>query len=172
MMPSLFIIGVVLSLLIVLRNSLFIATVISQSMLPTFNIGDRVLAIHHWPICWLRKGQIVIVRPVTTAPTVHFEPFRIIPSVKRVVGMPGDVITYSPSSSIIEKSGIFLKLVVPKNYFYVCGDSYLRDNIPTKLMSIPYDNLIGMVLIRLPCRQINKTYGENSAGNNKGKRYG
>lgn len=161
-----------MSLLFVLRNSLFIATVISQSMLPTFNIGDRVLAIHHWPICWLRKGQIVIVRPVTTDPTVHFEPFRKIPIVKRVVGIPGDVITYSPSSSIIEKSGIFLKLVVPQNYFYVCGDSCLRNNIPTKLMAIPHDKFMGMVLIRLPSRQTNKTYGANSVGNNKGKRCG
>src|SRR5687768_12808233 len=71
------------------RAFLVVVTVTTTSMQPTLVEGDRVLVVRHWPRRWLRRGQIVIVRP---GPASEMGT----PLIKRIAGLPGDsFVTYA-----------------------------------------------------------------------------
>ena len=71
--------------LIFARRLLVIATIKQNSMLPTFNPGDRVLALRSLNFQKLYRYQIVLVQP--TLDHFHNQLY-----IKRVVGLPGDEI--------------------------------------------------------------------------------
>lgn len=98
------------------RVFLSVTTLVGHSMSPTFQPGDRLLVLRHWPRGWLRRGQIVIgnlaqveaslaaawaashkgaeasaysVSPENLAPHFSLLPKKF---VKRLIGLPGDTI--------------------------------------------------------------------------------
>ena len=140
--------------LLALRYSLIIAVIISDSMSPTLEIGDRVLAFRYWPARWLHKGQIVLFWPLTNYRFHQIGSFGIIPLVKRVVGLPGNIIesTQSPSSKNEACSGK-QEQIVPPWHFYVSGDLLINERDSLTWGAIPFDHLLGLVVMKLPLRK-------------------
>jgi len=139
------------ALLLIMRFTLLLATVVSQSMSPTLEIGDRVLAFRYWPHRWLRKGQIVIVRPTESYPAPRFEPFGAIPLIKRVTWVKGDLPLLS---RINTQFGDEQRL--PSDCFLVSGDLFILANDTVNLGVIPYENLMAIVLFKMPCQKNNQ----------------
>ena len=130
-------------LLAVLFMSILIAIVMRQwvigsvaieglSMYPTLNNGDRFL-FHRWPYWWGKdpeRGDIVVVR----------DPFDAVLEIKRVVGLPGDIVQVRDGYVRINKralsepylapdvrtdsgeSGLKITLV-PDDRYYILGDN-------------------------------------------------
>lgn len=101
------------------------------SMYPTLNNGDRFL-FHRWPFWYAqpKRGEIVVIR----------DPLDAVMEIKRVVGLPGDVIQvqdgyvrvnnrpisepYLPSDMRTDSSTAGLKAVrIPAKRYYVMGDN-------------------------------------------------
>lgn len=126
----------------IIFGSLFLAFVVRQwvigsvvieglSMYPTLNHGDRFL-FHKWPF-WKegpKRGEIVVIR----------DPMDSELEIKRVVGLPGDVIQvrdgyvrinkkpisepYLPPSMRTDSGESGLKItLVPRDRYYVLGDN-------------------------------------------------
>ena len=91
--PALALVALVPALFVAaVRGLCLVVTVRGRSMEPALSSGDRVLVLRRWPAGWLRRGQIVIVRPrrpgLPPAPNASA-------CIKRVAGLPGDVLTTS-----------------------------------------------------------------------------
>jgi signal peptidase I len=148
----LFMVFLVLGIVLWARFSLLVATVISTSMLPTLEIGDRVLAVRHWQVRWLRKGQIVLFWPPEDY-RVHIpEQYGTIPLIKRVVGLPGDIYIgrrISPSQNM--NNYIHTEeLKISLRHFIVRGDLEITTSAPLSIGPIPFDNLLALVVMKLP----------------------
>ena len=125
-------------LFVLIKSTTIIAKVTSQSMSPTLETGDQVLAFLYWPHQWLRKGQIVIIEPIGE-----------IPLIKRVVWTKG------PLTSYIVKQNILKDLKQHNNFFLVNGDLSLLIGNGDNFGIIPYENLIAIVLFKIPYRRDN-----------------
>ncbi len=136
-------------LFVLMKSTIIIAKVTSQSMSPTLETGDQVLAFLYWPHQWLRKGQIVIIQPTKTYPSYNMEPIGEIPLIKRVVWTKG------PLSSYIVKQNILKDLKQHNNFFLVNGDLSLLIGNEDNFGVIPYENLIAIVLFKIPYRRDN-----------------
>jgi signal peptidase I len=68
------------------RLVLVVVTVVGPSMVPSLQDGDRVLVLRTWTSSLIRRGQIVLVRGRGGVP--GRDPLMV----KRVLGLPGDVI--------------------------------------------------------------------------------
>jgi len=102
--------------------------IISQSMVPTFNIGDRIIIDELDDASELKRGDIVI-----TDPLEHDH----LPMIKRVVGIPGDFIirkndkvfvNHEPTEKELRDAGITdvqldIKSYLPNNMFFLLGDN-------------------------------------------------
>lgn len=157
-MPTIFIIICITFIIVFsfLKLSLVVVTVEQESMSPVLRAGDRVLAVRFWPPRWLRKGNIVLIR--TPNPQTGSKPIGEKPFIKRVVGLPNDiVIIHSAVSKQIEQMQQFAspKLEtrrtwhIPPGYFFVQGDN------PNSLDSrqwgpINLNSLLAIVIMRLP----------------------
>jgi len=145
-----------LSIALWARFSLLVATVISQSMSPTLEIWDRVLAVRHWPARWLRKGQIVLFWPPADYRVHIVEQYGAIPLIKRVVGLPGDIFIGTcirPSLSMNENFRAE-ELTVPPGHFVVRGDLEIAGSVPLRIGPIPFDNLLALVVMKLPLQNL------------------
>lgn len=140
--------------ILVMRFSLVVAMVISQSMSPTLEIGDRVLAFRYWPARWLRKGQIVLFRPPAGYQIPQYEPYSVIPLIKRVVGLPGDTLIDTCISPSLSMNDNFQNegLAIPPGHFGVRGDLETAGSALLTLGPIPFDNLLALVVMKLPRR--------------------
>jgi signal peptidase I len=146
----------VVSVLIITRQFLMIATVEQNSMAPTICDGERLLIFHPWPAQWLRSRQIVLIDPPENGDTHSFLVSK--PNVKRVIGLPGETVTVTLSDLDERKQEFNRPLYdadgkrvwyIPSEYFFVRGDSrYSMDS--RDWGPIPLSNLIGIVLIKLP----------------------
>ena len=141
------------------RISLVVVTVESQSMSPTLEHGDRVLVWRYWPAKWLQKYYIVLVWPSEhrNGP----KPFGVIPFIKRVVGLPGDVITtHIDELNNLQKQKTLVQAMhddngtrvwyVPKDHFFVRGDHPIGGFDSLTWGPIPFNSLLGIVIMRLP----------------------
>jgi signal peptidase I len=109
-----------------LRLTLMVVTVQGQSMSPTLEHGDRVVIWRFWPTQWLRRGQIVLIRPWGKSPATA--PLWI----KRIVGLPGETFMTpleqlpeyfpSPLQAVPESQG-WRAWQVPPGYVFVQGDN-------------------------------------------------
>jgi signal peptidase I len=155
----LFVMFIVLGIIFGARFSLLVATVVSTSMSPTLEIGDRVLALRHWPACWLRKGQIVLLWPPEDYRIRVVEQYGAIPLIKRVVGLPDDkfVVTRVPLSKNMNNNIHTEELKIPLKHFVVKGDLEIAGSAPLTIGPIPFDNLLALVVMKLP--QKDRIYG-------------
>ena len=133
------------------RLWLCIVTVTGHSMEPSYRDGETVVATKAWPVRWLRRGSVVLIRgvaPLDGTSTCFF--------VKRVALLPGDRVTCkseladvrqqlpkslsanSPSTQTVARDRVF---VVSDN---LSGGFDSRSWGP-----IPVSSLGGLVLFRL-----------------------
>ena len=153
-----------LLVVIVARASLVTITVESVSMSPTLRDGDRVLVWRWWPARWLRKGQIVVVWPwlLPGDGSRHPSSWGFTPFIKRVVGLPGEVIRATSS----EKLQTVQTWQVPPGHIFVCGDNFAHSTDSRVWGPVPSRSVLGVVIMRLP-RKSTAAEGEGRRGGYK-----
>ena len=134
---------------LLIRHSFFIAIIISQSMLPTFKIGDRVLAFRFWPKFLLRKGHVVIITPLESSEGCQFEAYRDYPWIKRVVATSGERTCIDLMDSESREQAIPEEIIVPPKHLCVNGDANISRNIPTPINLIPYYNFQALAFLKI-----------------------
>lgn len=140
--------SIVCGLLLLLRYFFEIIQVKQTSMLPTLKDGDKVLVFRHLPKYWLKKNEIVIIRPILK----NSDPYKCPPYIKRIVGLQEDVVNitvnkYYEEKNIIRNLKLFYKLKIPKGFIFVQGDSqYSTDS--REWGPIPINNVIGIVIYK------------------------
>lgn len=149
---------VLLMVSILIRRYLLVVTVESESMAPTLQPGDRILAVRHWPAASLRKGQIVLVwssRTASTGPTL----FEARPYIKRIVALGEETLTMSSADGVEpghpqpdDTTGQQRQQIwhIPKGHIFVRGDN--RQNSLDSLIwgPISIENVLGVFLMKLP----------------------
>ncbi len=160
---------VAVAITMVLRNFVFsMVRVDGASMEPTLTSGDRLVMIRlgYEP----QRGDIVVVDPNNGSKA---------PYIKRIIGMPGDVLefaigglgdvmltingelqkeTYISSEFYAGNVGVG-KYVVPENHVFVMGDNRpnSKDSRDTTVGFIPYDHVMGEAVFRFwPVKEIGK----------------
>jgi len=143
-------------LVVVLMLFLRYAIVDGESMLPTFNDGDRVFAAN---IFYEPKRLDV----VAVFDSKYFHK----PLIKRVIGLAGDSIVVDPEAGKVYVNGVALDdsytlepttetgnaiypVVVPEGYIFVMGDNRnnSRDSRFTEIGMIKLEAVIGKVVYR------------------------
>lgn len=137
--------------LLLMRTCLIVITVQGQSMSPTLEPGDRVLAIRPIFLRRVRKGQIVLFKQadrdearVDQALSLH---------IKRVVALAGG--DYLSSA----EPGIYSEYVtredqgdtwhIPQDHIFVCGDNR-EQSIDSRIWGpLPLRNVRGIVVKKL-----------------------
>ncbi len=144
------------AILIVAFINLFIAqprTVDGRSMEPTLYDGNRLIVeLLSYRFAEPERGDIVMLR-ITEGQTSRA-------LVKRVIGLPGDTVEIYDGSVYIngEKldepyvsastDGIMTAMLIPDGQYFVMGDNRPVSNDSRYFGTIPYQDIIGHVLIR------------------------
>jgi signal peptidase I len=123
----------------VIRSIFLIVTVEHESMLPTLQHGDRVLALRRGFRRWIRRGSIVLVAfpdaaELPEAPGLY---------VKRVVALSGATITL-PFSRSEEKTWH-----IPPHHLFVCGDNRAGSVDSREWGPVPVSSIRGLILTKL-----------------------
>ncbi len=135
-----------------MRLCLLIVTVTGQSMIPTFQDGDRLLVWRRWPARWLRCGQIVVLQQGASA-RPELEGWQM----KRIVALPGEVFTARPApirsamdDQLIEEAEQAEQTwQIPPGHVFVCGD-HREQSIDSRTWGpLPQRNVRGVVLMKL-----------------------
>jgi len=146
---------------LVVRRCLVVATVESQSMSPALQERDRVLAFRCWPARWIRRGDIVLVWPSPHDLKYNKDGkiFGVIPLIKRVAGLPGDMI-YSRLDELDEYHKEKLRFMydlegkkewyIPDGHFFVRGDYPIGGFDSLSWGPISYNSLLAIVIMKLP----------------------
>lgn len=150
-------------------HRLVVVTVESTSMSPALNDGDRVLVLKNWPAEKLRRGQIVVVWPWNFTPDRRI-PFGVAePFIKRIVGLPGDTIVTTISElaqrhreRLSESYDAQGERVwhVPPGHCFVRGDLQPGGHDSLTWGPISFNNVLGVVILKLPTRVAHKTGGD------------
>jgi signal peptidase I len=144
----------VASLLALARICLLVATVQGESMAPTLQSGERVLAWRLWPTLRLREGQIILVAQ-------EMGP-QVAPYIKRIIALRGEICTLSPRSGMEtneQTSGGLEEKTwhIPPGYVFVCGDNQ-ENSIDSRTWGpLPRQRIQGIVLIKLPRQRLSPT---------------
>ncbi len=154
-------IAIALAITLLLRNFVFtLVRVDGASMEPTLKSGERLVMIRlgYEP----KAGDIVVVDPANGSSA---------PYIKRVIGMPGDVVelktvqngTVQLYLNGMEKEEVYISseiypgnvglgsYVVPENHVFVMGDNRpnSRDSRDASVGFIPFDHVLGEAVFRL-----------------------
>ncbi|GBE57162.1 signal peptidase IB [bacterium BMS3Abin01] len=137
----------------------------SGSMLPTIQLGDRILtnrvAYHYDDI---KRGDVIVFNP----PANHTGADPGVPFVKRVVGLPGDVIEVRNGKTLV--NGEVFEVpeavtpsytrppeVVPEGQLFVLGDNRNESSDSHIWGYVPIENIIGRVeLVYWPPRHMRR----------------
>ncbi|MBW4077816.1 MAG: signal peptidase I [Acidobacteria bacterium] len=134
----------------------------SGSMIPTLDVGDRILVDKlSVELGTINRGDIVVFRHPPKALTTCAPPVEPI-FIKRVIGLPGDVIT--SKGSTIYVNGKALKeswqttspfgpaighVVVPANHYFMMGDNRGESCDSRYWGTVPRSAIIGKAFLRI-----------------------
>ena len=153
--------------LVFARIFLQIITIRGSSMTSTLDSGDRVLVMRYWPARLFKKDHIVVGSLRTT-------PFAVTPLssqqgesifIKRLIGLPGDTINIHISklpdnvrSLLISQCDLAGNITwsIPQGHCFVRGDAHTRSIDSVLWGPIPISTLWGIVLLKLPRKNIIK----------------
>jgi signal peptidase I len=131
----------------------------SGSMLPTLEIGDRLIVeklsyYSHPP----QRGDIIVFAPPPQLQEQGFEPDQAF--IKRVIGLPGDTVEVKNGHVFIDRQLLteayiaeapnypMSPMVVPPNQFFVMGDNRNNSNDSHVWGFLPNANIIGHACFR------------------------
>lgn len=144
------------------RFGLLVVTIEGQSMYPTLNSGERVLAMRRWPVRWLRKGQIVLVDPWRASNPARRRYFQTEkPFIKRIAAVTGENIVTSITDlyDVLRPAQLPFHDEAGKRVWHIPPGSIfvLSDNRPAGMDSltwgaIPSTTVLGVVIATLPGR--------------------
>ncbi|MDA8234487.1 MAG: signal peptidase I [Clostridia bacterium] len=126
----------------------------SGSMIPTFEIGDRVLVEKvFFKIDELNRKDIIVFQPPATSPDTT-------PYIKRIIGLPGETVELRKgkvyiNGQMIEETYLneitgndYGPITVPEENYFVMGDNR-NNSLDSRVWGfVPQDNIIGRALIR------------------------
>ncbi len=136
----------------ILRFCLLTIIVKGESMSPTFQHMDRVLAWRVWPTFWLRRGWIVLIQSEANLQITPDETPNL--CIKRIMALPGetfiarptmmpDAINRQATQKIHEEEQTWQ---IPPGHIFVCGDNY-RQSIDSRIWGpLPLRNVRGIIL--------------------------
>lgn len=137
----------------VIRSTFLIVTVEHQSMLPTLQHGDRVLALRRGFRRWIREGSIVLVAlpdaVLPRAPSLY---------IKRAVALNGATITLplpQQDSPFCSDTSATSRLPeektwhIPPHHLFVCGDNRASSVDSREWGPVSVSSIRGLILIRL-----------------------
>jgi signal peptidase I len=137
-----------------IRATLLVIVVEGTSMSPTFEPGERVLALRYWPRRWLRRGQIAIVAPFLNRPADFEQDLYI----KRIAGLPGDTLVTTldeleealrPAFAAFHDADGRRAWPIPPGHCFVRGDHPLSAVDSRAWGPLPFAALRGVVIKRL-----------------------
>lgn len=131
----------------------------SASMEPTLMVGDRILVDKlSYHLHSIRRGDIVVF---ATPPDDHGDP-QIKDLVKRVIGLPGDVISshegrvyidgkplHEPWLPVGTVTASIMTQKVPSNEYFVMGDNRSDSQDSRFFGPIPRSLIVGRVVLRI-----------------------
>ena len=137
--------------LLLIRACLIIITVQGQSMSPTLEDGDRVLAIRPVWLRWVQKERIVLLMPSLLDGVADDLPLSF--HIKRVVALAGETYrsTHPPfgyNENVTQEAQTFI-WHIPYNYIFVCGDNRERSIDSRSWGPLPLQNVRGIVVKKL-----------------------
>jgi signal peptidase I len=134
-----------------IRAHLLIVTVEHESMLPTLQHGDRVLALRRGFHRWIRQGSIVVV----ALPGSEALPEPADLYIKRAVAVGEVTITLPapshglPADTVGKPTADEQTWHVPHRHLFVCGDNRASSLDSRQWGPIPLSHIRGLVLIKL-----------------------
>lgn len=156
------IMGVILITIFINKFLIFTAYIPSSSMVPTLNVGDRILVTRVYEPSHLKRGDIVIFN----SDELH----EIL--IKRLIGLPGDEIKFEGTSVYVNGKKINELYVknnmnfegvykVPNNRYFFLGDNR-SNSYDSRFWKKPYissSNIIGKAQFRIwPLDDIGSVY--------------
>lgn len=138
---------------ILMRTCLLVITVITQSMAPTLEVGDRVLVLRKSLVPRLRKGQIVLFTLPHEAER-NSKSARPLLYIKRITALGGETFEDRPTNinkSIIERASDQRQHTwhIPPGFLFVSGDNQ-KDSIDSRTWGpLPTKSVRGIVLLKL-----------------------
>ncbi|MHB1087966.1 MAG: signal peptidase I [Acidimicrobiales bacterium] len=134
----------------------------SGSMIPTLDIGDRIL-VNKLGVEFgtINRGDIVVFRHPPKALTTCAPPVEPI-FIKRVIGLPGDVITSKGSTVYVDGKALkqtwqttspfgpaIGRVVVPANHYFMMGDNRGESCDSRYWGTVPRSDIIGKAFLRI-----------------------
>jgi signal peptidase I len=134
----------------------------SGSMIPTLDIGDRILVDKLGvEFGTINRGDIVVFRHPAKALTTCAPPVEPI-FIKRVIGLPGDVITSKGSTIYVDGKALkqtwqttspfgpaIGRVVVPANHYFMMGDNRGESCDSRYWGTVPRSAIIGKAFVRI-----------------------
>jgi signal peptidase I len=153
-------IGIALILALIIR--LFIAEpryIPSESMLPTLDLGDRLIVEKvSYHFASPHPGDIVVFHPPTKLQALGYEPEQAF--IKRVIATEGQIVAVTNGKVYIDQRPLaenyilespeyqLLPLEVPSEHIFVMGDNRNNSNDSHVWGSLPETEIIGRAMFR------------------------
>jgi signal peptidase I len=131
----------------------------SGSMLPTLDLGDRIvvekLSYHFQPV---HQGDVVVFRTPPQLELLGYDPQQAF--IKRVIATPGQTVSVHQGTVYVDKIALdepFIAakpdyelpdLVVPENTFFMLGDNRNNSNDSHIWGFVPAENVIGHAIFK------------------------
>lgn len=129
--------------LLLMRTCLMVITVHGQSMSPTLQPGDRVLAVRLLRAQRLRKGQIILFWQ--TPPTQAGERPLLALHIKRIVALAGEKVSHEGAEHLPAWQ-------IPQQHLFVCGDNRQQSIDSRTWGPLPPGNVRGLIVMNLSRR--------------------
>lgn len=137
--------------LLAIRTLLIVITVQGQSMAPTLEDGDRVLALRPLRRRWIQKGQIVLFKQADLDEEADVSFLSV--HIKRVVALSGEQYHSSVNplgyNEYVTGEGQAYIWHIPQDYLFVCGDNREQSIDSRNWGPLPLRNVRGIVVKKL-----------------------